>query len=304
MLLLGLDVGTTSVKAGIFETSGRQLAAVGQEHRIDHPAPDRAEIDAETYWQATVAAVRRALRRRSGTRRRSPRSPSPARARRSLPSTRTADRWVPRSSGWTIGPRRGARAGRAVRRRGGLRPDRRPDGQPDLDRLQAPVVAAPRAGPVPRRPPVPAGRGLHPPPPHRPLRDRRRRPVHVAALRHPVGRLVGADARGGGRRPGAAPRARRPGRSWVRWTTAAAEALGLPTRRSGRRRRHGPGRRGGRRGQRRGRHDLREHGWRPHPPGIRRPPRRRPDAPDARLRPLGARLATSTARSARPAAWP
>ena len=60
-LLIGLDIGTTSVKAGIFEASGRQLAAVGQEYRIDHPAPDRAEIDAETYWEATAAAVRQAL---------------------------------------------------------------------------------------------------------------------------------------------------------------------------------------------------------------------------------------------------
>ena len=60
-LLIGLDIGTTSVKAGVFEASGRQLAAVGQEYRIDHPAPDRAEIDAETYWEATVVAVRRAL---------------------------------------------------------------------------------------------------------------------------------------------------------------------------------------------------------------------------------------------------
>ena len=60
-LLIGLDIGTTSVKAGVFEPSGRQLAAVGQEYRIDHPAPDRAEIDAETYWASTVAAVRRAL---------------------------------------------------------------------------------------------------------------------------------------------------------------------------------------------------------------------------------------------------
>ncbi len=60
-LLIGLDIGTTAVKAGIFEATGRQLAAVGQEYRIDHPAPDRAEIDAEAYWTATVAAIRRAL---------------------------------------------------------------------------------------------------------------------------------------------------------------------------------------------------------------------------------------------------
>jgi sugar (pentulose or hexulose) kinase len=60
-LLIGLDIGTTSVKAGIFEATGRQLAAVGEEYRIDHPAPNRAEIDAEAYWTATVAAIRRAL---------------------------------------------------------------------------------------------------------------------------------------------------------------------------------------------------------------------------------------------------
>ena len=60
-LLIGLDIGTTSVKAGVFDASGRQLAGAGQEYRIDHPAPDRAEIDAETYWVATVAAVRSAL---------------------------------------------------------------------------------------------------------------------------------------------------------------------------------------------------------------------------------------------------
>ncbi len=60
-LLFGLDIGTTSVKAGLFDAAGRQLAAVRQEYRIDHPAPDRAEIDAETYWTAAVAAVRGAL---------------------------------------------------------------------------------------------------------------------------------------------------------------------------------------------------------------------------------------------------
>ncbi len=60
-LLVGLDIGTTAVKAGIFESTGRMLAVVGQEYRISHPAPDRAEIDAEIYWKATVAAIRRAL---------------------------------------------------------------------------------------------------------------------------------------------------------------------------------------------------------------------------------------------------
>ncbi|MCJ7711693.1 MAG: FGGY family carbohydrate kinase [Chloroflexi bacterium] len=60
-LLIGLDVGTTSVKAGLFDASGACLAVAGEEYRLDHPAPDRAELDADTYWRASVAAVRRMM---------------------------------------------------------------------------------------------------------------------------------------------------------------------------------------------------------------------------------------------------
>lgn len=60
-LLLGLDVGTTSVKAGLFDIAGRQVAADGREYRLAHPAPDHAEIDAETWWSSAVAAVRGVL---------------------------------------------------------------------------------------------------------------------------------------------------------------------------------------------------------------------------------------------------
>ena len=60
-LLLGLDVGTTSVKAGLFDARRGHLASAGREYRLSHPAPDRAEIDAETWWAAAVAAVREVL---------------------------------------------------------------------------------------------------------------------------------------------------------------------------------------------------------------------------------------------------
>jgi xylulokinase len=60
-LLLGLDVGTTSVKAGLYDVAGRQVAAVGREYRLSHPAPDRVEIDPEAWWSAAVAAVREAI---------------------------------------------------------------------------------------------------------------------------------------------------------------------------------------------------------------------------------------------------
>jgi xylulokinase len=60
--LIGLDIGTTSVKTGIFDASGRQVAAAAHDYRIDHPKPDWAEIDPEIYWQAAVTTVRHALR--------------------------------------------------------------------------------------------------------------------------------------------------------------------------------------------------------------------------------------------------
>ena len=60
-LLIGLDIGTTSVKVGIYEAGGRQSASVGREYALDHPAPERAEADAETYWTASVSAIREAL---------------------------------------------------------------------------------------------------------------------------------------------------------------------------------------------------------------------------------------------------
>jgi xylulokinase len=60
-LLLGLDVGTTSVKAGLFDAEGRQVAADGREYRLATPAPDHVEIDAEIWWSSAVAAVRGVL---------------------------------------------------------------------------------------------------------------------------------------------------------------------------------------------------------------------------------------------------
>ncbi len=59
--LLAVDAGTTSVKAGLFCTDGRCLAVARQEYQLDTPAVDRAELDAEIYWQACVATIRQVL---------------------------------------------------------------------------------------------------------------------------------------------------------------------------------------------------------------------------------------------------
>jgi len=60
-VLLGIDVGTTSVKAGLFAPDGRCLGVGRQEYQLDTPAPDRAQLDPEIYWQACVKTVRTAL---------------------------------------------------------------------------------------------------------------------------------------------------------------------------------------------------------------------------------------------------
>src|ERR1700682_3901026 len=62
-LLLGVDAGTTSLKVGLFDDSGTELAATSEEYSLQPPQPSRAELDAELYWSSLVGAVRRALAR-------------------------------------------------------------------------------------------------------------------------------------------------------------------------------------------------------------------------------------------------
>jgi len=58
---LGIDIGTTSVKAGLFDEHGHCLGKAEQDYRLHTPAVDRVELDAETYWSATQSVVQRAL---------------------------------------------------------------------------------------------------------------------------------------------------------------------------------------------------------------------------------------------------
>jgi xylulokinase len=59
--LLGIDAGTTSVKAGIFSPQGHCAGIGRSEYQLDAPAPDRAQLDPETYWQACKSSVADAL---------------------------------------------------------------------------------------------------------------------------------------------------------------------------------------------------------------------------------------------------
>ena len=59
--LLGLDAGTTSVKAAVFDSKGSCLAIERQEYQLETPAAEQAELDAEVYWRAGVYAIKAAV---------------------------------------------------------------------------------------------------------------------------------------------------------------------------------------------------------------------------------------------------
>lgn len=59
--LLGVDLGTSSVKAVLLDRDGRMLAAVSRGYRVEHPRPGWAETDPAQWWQALVSAVREAV---------------------------------------------------------------------------------------------------------------------------------------------------------------------------------------------------------------------------------------------------
>jgi xylulokinase len=49
---LGIDAGTTATKAVLFDMEGRAMGRASQEYQLRTPAPDRAEMEPERYWQA------------------------------------------------------------------------------------------------------------------------------------------------------------------------------------------------------------------------------------------------------------
>src|SRR5215471_8889102 len=65
--LIGVDVGTTNIKAGAFNEKGHALAMASAQLRIDRPKPGWATFDAVNIWQQTVqvlAEISRAIKGR------------------------------------------------------------------------------------------------------------------------------------------------------------------------------------------------------------------------------------------------
>ncbi|PWC36067.1 FGGY-family carbohydrate kinase [Azospirillum sp. TSO35-2] len=59
--VIGVDVGTGSARAGIFDLAGRRLARASRPIRMWRPDPDWAEQSSDDIWAAVCAAVREAL---------------------------------------------------------------------------------------------------------------------------------------------------------------------------------------------------------------------------------------------------
>ena len=67
-LLLGLDVGTSGVKAILVSAAGAVAAAATVPLSLETPRPGWAEQDPEAWWDASAAAIRRVLEQRQGAR--------------------------------------------------------------------------------------------------------------------------------------------------------------------------------------------------------------------------------------------
>ena len=59
--VIGVDVGTGSARAGIFDLAGRRLAAASRPIRMWKPEADWAEQSSDDIWTAVCAAVREAM---------------------------------------------------------------------------------------------------------------------------------------------------------------------------------------------------------------------------------------------------
>jgi FGGY-family pentulose kinase len=60
--VIGVDVGTLSTRAGIFDLKGVMLGSANFPISIDHPKPDFAEQSSDEIWEKTGMAIREALR--------------------------------------------------------------------------------------------------------------------------------------------------------------------------------------------------------------------------------------------------
>lgn len=65
-LLLGLDAGTTSFKAALFDERGRLVARASEEYTLATPGPDLVEFEPEEYWRICCRMTRAVVQKAGG----------------------------------------------------------------------------------------------------------------------------------------------------------------------------------------------------------------------------------------------
>jgi len=55
---IGVDVGTASARAGLFDLTGKRLALATEPIQIHRPLPEYAEQSSEDIWRAVCTVVR------------------------------------------------------------------------------------------------------------------------------------------------------------------------------------------------------------------------------------------------------
>jgi D-ribulokinase len=56
--VIGVDVGTASARAGLFDLTGKRLALATEPIQIHRPLPEYAEQSSEDIWRAVCTVVR------------------------------------------------------------------------------------------------------------------------------------------------------------------------------------------------------------------------------------------------------
>jgi xylulokinase len=59
--LLGIDLGTTTCRAALFDLEGHEVAVAYRETPVQYPRLDRAEVDPEVWWRDATQVVRRVM---------------------------------------------------------------------------------------------------------------------------------------------------------------------------------------------------------------------------------------------------
>src|SRR5207249_8578066 len=61
MAILGIDLGTSSVKVIILDTNGHTLSVSKADYEVMAPQPGWAESDPSEWWRATISTVQAAI---------------------------------------------------------------------------------------------------------------------------------------------------------------------------------------------------------------------------------------------------